>query len=501
MCLFAGAALGQTAEPSVNEKKSVGQMPAATGGETVAAGSGEGGFPAADSTTPPDAAAAESEAAEKAPPAKPLQSLAVGANPAPEPPSYALPLSEHDLLRVPDLSWLDVGLEQRTRFELRSDDYRKPNLQQDEQFLLQSRLYLGMRELLDPFRFTLEVMDSRQFASEFPNESRDVNEIDVLQAHGELYFEDALGSEGPLRLQFGRMTIEAVDRKLLERANWGNTINSYDGARLRFGGPASIWSLDIFATRPVERKPRKLDGPDDERWLYGVIGGWRAVPGRLTLEPYGVILDEDRKGADQNDRTIYTMGLHAFGRLGDGAWDFDLDGAFQFGEDGDLDQRAFAGFGELGYTFKQDWKPRVALSCLYAGGDGQADDTENERFDRLTGTSHLYATTDFLEWRNIISPKVLVALKPGKNVDLDASYALFWLASDNDAWTTTGRRAPDGDQGTLIGQEVDLRFRVKLTRHADLEMGYAYFIPGVFVRNTGPADDADFFYIQTTVRF
>ena len=46
-----------------------------------------------------------------------------------------------------------------------------------------------------------------------------------------------------------------------------------------------------------------------------------------------------------------------------------------------------------------------------------------------------------------------------------------------------------------------MRVRYSIDPRIELEMGYSHFFPGPFVENTGPADDADFFYVQTTLHF
>src|SRR5687768_4623018 len=111
-----------------------------------------------------------------------------------QPPSYVRTLDKIGLPNLEDYKWLQLGAEHRTRWEYRDDDYRRsPVLNDDNQFLLRSRGYLGITEILDPFRLGFEFMDARQFNSDFPENVSDVNAHDILQLFGELYFEDALG--------------------------------------------------------------------------------------------------------------------------------------------------------------------------------------------------------------------------------------------------------------------------------------------------------------------
>ncbi len=454
-------------------------------------------------TTQPtaDDSPAESPPKEAAPKkAAPYQSKAWGTKLETEPPGYVKSLKDHGLPGCEEINWFDLGLEHRTRFEHRDDDMRRARLEEDDQFLLRSRAYFGIREILDPLRFAVEFQDSRQFNSDWPETNRDVNENDFLQAFGELYFKDALGPGQPLALRAGRMTLDYMDRHLVGRTGWGNTLTAFDGFRVRLGEPASDWQFDFFAVQPIDRRMRQPDRADEERWLYGLVGAWRKWHQYVTVEPYYFILDEDRKGWEAADREIHTLGLRAFGPIAGTHFDYDANAAFQTGEDGQRDQRAFAAIGELGYTFAHAWKPRLSVNTMYASGDRDPNDHYSERFARLFDPAHCYSTWDLFTWQNVISPKLRLELKPTDKLRFDTSYGGYWLASDSDAWVATGRRDPFGGSGDFIGQEVDMRVRYQLHQRVDLEVGYAHFFAGPFAQNTGPADDADFFYVQTTLR-
>ncbi|MBN2563921.1 MAG: alginate export family protein [Phycisphaerae bacterium] len=427
-------------------------------------------------------------------------SKAWGARLETEPPGYVKTLNEFGVAGFEDINWLEFGLEHTTRFEYR-DDCRRPDLADDEQFLLRSRVYLGVKEILDPLRFGIEFQDARQFHSDFPERDRDVDEADFLQAFAELYFEDALGKGYPLQLRVGRMTLDYLDRHLVARNRWRNTVNAFDGFRLRLGQPSADWQFDFFAVQPVAIRMTAPNRADEERWFYGLVGAWRRWSQVITLEPYYFILDEDRKDPTMSDREIHTLGLHAFGPIGDTRFDYDFDTAFQFGDDGDRRQRTFASRGELGYTFQHEWKPRLSVSAAYASGDRDRDDSISERFDRLFQATHGPSMSDLFGWQNTISPKVRLDFRPLKKAQITASYGAHWLASDSDAWVIPGRRDPLGDSGDFVGQEIELRVRYQIDPRVDLELGYLYFLPGPFVRNTGPADDGNLFYVQTGIHF
>jgi len=418
----------------------------------------------------------------------------------PEPPDYVRRLDQVGVPALESMDWLEFGAEHRTRFELRDADYRRSKLVRDEQFLLRSRAYVGIRRILDPLRFGVEFQDSRQFASRFPEKPTDVNEADFVQAFAELYFDDALGTNRPFRFQVGRFTLDYSDRRLVNRNRWQNAMNTFDGFRLRLGQQKSDWQIDAFATEVVDVRLRQFDRPDEQRWFAGVIGAWRRWSPVITLEPFWFYLDEREIVDEREDRELHTVGLHGYGPIGRSGFDYDFSADFQFGRDGSQEDRAFAAYAELGYSFDHPWNPRVSVSTMYASGDRDPDDAIQERFDRLFVTARHWSTLSLFTLENVIGPKLRGSIRPTKWFSCDAYYGAYWLASDRDVWPMTRRQDPTGRSGDFVGQELDVRLVLKLNPRVDIETGYACFLPGPFARNTGRASGSDFFYLQTVVR-
>jgi hypothetical protein len=100
----------------------------------------------------------------------------------------------------------------------------------------------------------------------------------------------------------------------------------------------------------------------------------------------------------------------------------------------------------------------------------------------------------------MIMTKLRLEVTPIKALRMDAAYGAYWLASDSDAWVVPKRRDRTGRSGDCIGQELEARVRYQIDPRMELEMGYSHFMPGLFVENTGPTDDSDFFYVQTTIQ-
>ncbi|MDO8845357.1 alginate export family protein, partial [Methylicorpusculum sp.] len=191
--------------------------------------------------------------------------------PDPDPPAYVRNLSRTQFEQFRDMDWLDVGLDFRTRYEYRENDYRpwvdtssgsrvtKYRDAPDNLWLLRTRAYLSVHDILDPFRFAVEMEDARSYNGEYERSDADVNEFELIQGYGELYFNHALGHNRPLSLRAGRMHMELLDRRLIGNNQFRNTTNNFEGFRVHFGKKQNNWDLDTFAMQPVERLKYEFD--------------------------------------------------------------------------------------------------------------------------------------------------------------------------------------------------------------------------------------------------
>jgi hypothetical protein len=416
-----------------------------------------------------------------------------------EPPRYVRNLGKTEWFKGEGLEWLDVGLDYRVRYEYRDDDVRRPVATLDEPLLLRTRAYLGVHERFDPLRGYIEFEDARAVNGEFPEDDRDFNRNEIIQAVAELYFEDALGVDRPLRVQGGRMAFEYTDRRLLARNEWRNTTNNFQGFRGILGQPSNDWQVDVLAMKPVKRDTDELDAAETNRWFYGVIGDWRRWSEVVTLQPYYYLSKQQELGSAV-EREIHTLGLRGYGNIAKSGYDYDLQGIGQWGESGADDHEAWAATAELGYTFQHAWKPRLGGFVGYASGDRQPGDGENNRFDRLFGFARPWSSNDYITFDNVIAPKTRLEFQPSATVRVDLGWSWYWLASETDRWGGANLRDPNGDSGDFMGHEFDARARFKVGERCDLTLGYAHFWPGEFTRNVGRDEDTDFFYIEFSPR-
>lgn len=447
-----------------------------------------------------------------------------------------------------DADWLDLGLEYRARYESRDNDFRRNKENIDDPILLRTRAYVGVKNILDPLRFAVEVQDSRRNNGDYSRafDTRDVNQADILQGYLELYFKDSilgkddLGNNRPISIRAGRHAWESTDRRLIARNEWRNTTNTFQGVRANIGDKKNDWQLELFAVKPVQRFTTKLDEVDHSQNFYGVIGDWRGLSEYVTFEPYYFLLKQDGSEVkyDTNgnqaaantkiDREIHTGGLRAYGVLGKSGWDYDASYIKQWGKQdrlstagafvAEVDHDAYAYNAEVGYSVNHAWKPRLSAFYGVATGDSSpatgTDRTDNQRFDRLFGFARPWSNNDYIQMENIRTPKIRLEFDPKlaflDNVKVDTGFSWYRLDSATDRWNAGANlRDRTGNSGKDLGKEFDVRVRFPVSEKIALNVGYARFWAGDFIKdaakiasnNNDPSrkDTSNFFYTELSL--
>jgi len=520
---------------------------------------------------------AEEKAAAKAANGYYVERRSYGTQKETEPPKYVKQANKtwlKDFDAFADVDWLDLGFEHRIRAESRQNDFRRAQENIDEPILLRTRAYVGLKNILDPFRFAVEVQDSRRNHSDYndstdrrlSNDPKDIDHADFIQAYLELYYKDSifgkddLGNSRPFWVRGGRLAWEDLDRRLIARNEWRNTTNSFQGIRANIGEKKNDWQLEAFAVQPVQRFANQLDQVDHAQHFYGLVGDWRGWSEYVTIQPYYFYLKQDgskvqydgngtaytdrsvysavRQAQAQIDREINTAGIRVFGILPGTQWDYDVSYNKQWGNvqrfvnnGGTLtlangryitvDHDAYAYNAEVGYTFnKHAWKPRFSSSYGVASGDRVSsgstatDRSDSQGFDRLFGFARPWSNNDYIQMNNIRAAKVRAEFDPKvpflDNVKVDTGFSWYRLDSSTDRWAA-GNNLVDitGKSGTDLGKEFDFRVRFPLNQYAALNIGYAHFWAGDFVKNAikiasnnnDPTRSlqSDFFYTELTL--
>jgi hypothetical protein len=424
--------------------------------------------------------------------------------------------------------WLSLGGSYRVRYETLDNPYRAGASGSDE--ILVERLLVNARVTLDQFFAAVELEDSRQQLADAgtPLGTDSVDTFEPLQAYIGMRFSDALSKGDRLDFELGRVTIDNGGRRLVARSSYRNTINAFSGLHGTWKGSDGS-EVQLMFVQPVQRKPsdfaslkgndNELDTDSGDVRLWGIFTSWPRVFGNVTGEAYFYgFRSRDHAAIPAADRNLYTPGGRLYVKPAAGAWDFETEGAYQWGtsrastsatDRRDLQHKAGFFHGEVGYTLKANMSPRFEVSYDFASGDHNPTDNENNRFDTLFGARRFdFGPTGIygaIARANISTPGLRLELKPSKAVSAMVGYRAVWLASDRDQYTTARLQDPTGNSGSFVGNQIEAQVQYSiLPGNVALEVGGAYLTHGEFLEDApnAPRDgDSTYLYAAATLTF
>ncbi len=431
----------------------------------------------------------------------------------------------HETLNLP--KWLDLSVEQRTRYETMDGTFRAGSTGGDQHIALQTAVWLQAH--LGGLRAGTEFLDARALGVDTGSvlNNTHANTADFLQAYlawaDQNLFNSGIGAD----VIAGRQTLNFGSRRLVARNAFRNTINNFTGGRLRLQD-YDKWQLNVFVTTPVQRLPNaagdilddvhEFDEENPNTLFSGAFMEMYGLPYGFTGEAYLYHLDEgDDPHVPTRNRRYFTPGVRFYTRPVEDKFDFTWETAGQFGTvrasaaatDGrDLNHEAWLHHIRLGYTLATAWPINVAAMYDYAGGDDDPNDNRNGGFDTLFGARRWeYGPTGMygaIPRSNISSPGFSVQVAPRPNLQATLIHRAVWLASANDVWSPAGLRDRDGASGTFIGQQTDLSVRWDVNSSLNLETGWAALFKGEFAQQAPSAPDpgdVNYFYVQSLLRF
>jgi len=417
-------------------------------------------------------------------------------------------------LRLPD--WIDLGLEQRTRFESYDHPWRNRqaigNGQTDPSIALRSRVRVGVGGG-GPFRFLFEGQDARAYLDRERGDFRDtttVDEFDILQLLGSVTLNDVWGTGIRTDVHFGRMTMDFGRRRLIARNDFRNTTNSFDGFHWQMS-QKQAWRIRAFVVEPVIRDDVKLDTQYATSLLWGSSLESRHVPW-LQIDLYYFGLNDQRLANGAMHRTYSTVG----GRLSKdpepGAIDYEVESAWQTGTRGGTDHFAHFQHIDIGYTFMLPWTPRLIFHYDYASGDHKPGDSQDEGFDTLFGARRFeYGPTGtfgpFFR-TNIRSPGWRLIVRPAAGWTAQIKHRVWHLAQSRDAFGSAGLRDTTGLAGTSLGHDIEVRLQWAFKNNLEFDVGYDHWFKGSYFDRlpassglpSGGNKDTDYVYVSMRVR-
>lgn len=295
---------------------------------------------------------------------------------------------------------------------------------------------------------------------------------------------------------------------------------SFDALRLTYDH--EVFSLDAVAAKLAESFG---DFMDDDTDFYALYFSYKGIED-IVLDAYWMYLRDDGVQLEGDRLNLHTIGLRGAGAIG--GFDFELEGAYQFGSvdgrpsacpfgygEADIDYDAFGINAEVGYTFDMNMTPRVFGRFAYLGG---GDSTHYAWYtnDRELPFNRLFSNWEYTEFfantdeSNLFYYALGLGLAPTETLELTLVGAYFQAderAPDLGWWLWKDRASKS------LGWELGLYADYHYSEDLVIRAGYAHFFGSrglernLFVLN-GLApfggdrdDDYDYLFIETELAF
>jgi hypothetical protein len=386
-----------------------------------------------------------------------------------------------------------------------------------------------------------------------------IDDVEVYQAF--VQAENMWGT--PFRLRIGRQELSFGSEWLVGTNDTSQLFTglSFDAIRATYA--TDLFSVDAWAAMLAEGGVAE---EDEDVNFYGVYASYLGLED-ITIDAYWMLVRDARSlndtnfvwfvewledvfGLDDYDPTyLHTIGLRGAGTIG--AFDFELEGAYQTGDAGQVgslfrpflygdDGAEYDQWGanaEVGYTFDMAWQPRVYLGYAYLGGEDNRDidfwdwllpfdDAEaSVSFNRMFSN---WEYSEFFDATTLSNAQVFragISAMPTESVELLLSAAYFDTLEEFDSpvyFDFGGFRIPIApfysfwtqENDSELGLEVGLYATYYYTEDLIFEAGWSHlfvedgltdgqFVAGnglIFTGGTGD-EDADYVFVETRLSF
>jgi hypothetical protein len=417
------------------------------------------------------------------------------------------------LIRKPALSyvndetpdWLTLSGEFRFRYEGRQGlGYVEGN--DDHYGLARTRINIGVKPT--PWmQFFFQGQDSRApgIRAGATNNGVFRDPFEVRQA----YVKIGGGESAPVGVTVGRQLLVYGDQRLIGALDWTNTSRAFDAVRLEVKAREGV-KFDVFSASVVQNNPnRRINQSVEGNNLHGIYGRLTKLIPKATIEPYVLwqTVPVLSTGVDLvSDHNRFTGGVRIWAKRLKG-FDYNVAVAKQWGNVSLADIDAWGAYGEVGYTVKAPWSPRVYAEYTFGSGDSDATDGKIGGFVDLFPTAHLwYGYNDLVGWRNLKNGRIGLQMKPHSKVGLRFDYHSFWLANKNDglynvAGASSVAAVAGGAADTKIGDEFDATITMPITKLITLGGGVGHMFPGPFLEANTPGGSNNFTFLFTSFKF
>jgi len=225
----------------------------------------------------------------------------------------------------------------------------------------------------------------------------DEDSADITQAFADIKLKNT-------QIRLGRQEMKLGSTRLVGVRDGPNVRRTFDG--LRFTVPMQEVGLQLLALQEVAVEEDGFDNQaNEDENLWGAYAAFDVDITQAEIYYFGLYRGQASYTQGTANETRHTIGTRLFGTRH--AWDWNVELAYQLGEFGSSDIRAWTAASLTGYMLKETkWSPRLALSANIASGDDDPTD------HRLNTFNPLYPNLTYFEEAAILAPQNFFNIEP-----------------------------------------------------------------------------------------
>ncbi len=319
-----------------------------------------------------------------------------------------------------------------------------------------------------------------------------------------------------------------VSQRLIGPFGWSHVGRSYDGFTLSYTKDA--YNLTVHGSHPTQAgfDLAGIKMIDDIDLLYTGFNITRPSFAKTSDARLFYIYYADGRGlrptdnrpaavrdADRQHIAIHTGGGHLIHLLPTPAGPIDLMGwgVGQGGDWGQQDHAAWALAFEAGWQpHGLPWKPWLRVGYNRSSGDDDPNDGDHETFFQILPTARVYSFTTFYNLMNNEDAFLQLILRPLEGLIWRTDFHNIRVSEKNDLWyqgagaTLEDRQVGFGYVGRPafgkrgLFQIIETSLSYTVNKHVNVNVFFAHVFGDSIVDRIFPGDDANFGYIEMTLR-
>ena len=395
-------------------------------------------------------------------------------------------------------AYVGFGGDLRGQYLIKTNEGWSSELEDDDGFTLTRWLLHADLHLSENVRFFAELQSAMANGKDMPIPIEE-NPLEIHQ-----FFVDVTPfPKIPISLRLGRQEVAYGSQRLISFRDAPNSRRAFDGVKMMFA--TDRIETDIFYLHAVVDKVGIFDDSSShDLRVWGLFSSAPLTKGELSLYYFGfnnaTAIFYDGLGMEHR----HTVGARVLKKVG--FWQFDVEGAYQFGSIGDRDIEAWSTGLAVSYRFAGlKYAPELGLKADFISGDKDPSDQVQQTLNAMFPPGAYFGLAAPIAPSNLVDVHPNATFHLSDTMSFFCDYALLWRNS-----RTHGLYRPNmtpffeldnGATSKYIGSQLSGTLMYQAHGHISLGTGFSWFDAGQYLKEVTEGKDILFGFVSAQFKF